>query len=57
MKHFSDEDFALVVELTEAIMNKTLHNPIMNLKKMKGCSDEKGVQENVKFLEDIFNKC
>jgi glutamyl-tRNA reductase len=57
MKHFSDEDFTLVVELTEAIMNKTLHNPIVNLKKMKGCSDEKGVQENVKFLEDIFNKC
>jgi glutamyl-tRNA reductase len=60
MKHLSDEDFKLVEEITCQIMNKTLHNPIINLKKQKSCCDEheadESLKKNTKFLEDLFTK-
>lgn len=60
MKHLSDEDYKLVQEITVQIMNKTLHNPIVNLKKHRSCSDEdesgESLKRNTKFLEDLFIK-
>ncbi len=60
MKHFSEEDFKLVEEITCQIMNKTLHNPIINLKKQRSCCDEpesdESLKKNTKFLEDLFTK-
>ncbi|MCL1865300.1 MAG: glutamyl-tRNA reductase [Spirochaetes bacterium] len=59
LKHLSDNDFRLIEELTFQIMNKTLHNPIMNLKKQISGSSESESDElkmNTKFLEDIFTK-
>lgn len=59
MKHFSDEDFKLVQELTETIMKKTLHNPIVNLKKSTvACHDSEfdSIFKNAKFVEDLFTK-
>ncbi len=61
LKHFSDEDYKIVEELTMQIMKKTLHNPIMNLKKGATACDEahgqKSVRHSAKFLEDFFTKC
>lgn len=61
LKHLSEEDFKIVQELTCQIMKKTLHNPIMNLKKeATNCDDGHGqnsVLNSAKFLEDIFTKC
>ncbi len=60
MKHLSDEDFKLVDEITTQIMNKTLHNPIINLKKqLNGCDGEESddsIRRNTKLLEDLFTK-
>ena len=60
MKHFSEEDFKLVEEITCQIMNKTLHNPIINLKKQRNCCAEpetdESLKKNTKFLEDLFTK-
>lgn len=60
MKHFSEEDLKVVEELTAQIMKKTLHNPIINLKKCTNtCSDgssEDTLLKNAKFVEDLFTK-
>jgi glutamyl-tRNA reductase len=60
LKHLSDDEFRLIEELTFQIMNKILHNPIMNLKKQRSDSSESESDEllkmNTKFLEDIFTK-
>ncbi len=59
MKNFSEEDFQLVEELTLSIMNRTLHNPIINLKKNSiSCRDgePEDLLKNAKFLEDLFTK-
>lgn len=60
MKHLSDDDFKLVEEITCQIMNKTLHNPIMNLKKHRtSCAEnesDESLKKNTKFLEDLFTK-
>jgi len=59
MKHFSEEDFRLIEELTLSIMNRTLHNPIINLKKSTAAchdGDAEDVYKNAKFLEDLFTK-
>ena len=60
LKNLSEEDFRLVEDLTFQIMNKTLHNPIMNLKKRRSDSSESESEEllkmNTKFLEDLFTK-
>lgn len=61
MKHLSEEDFRLVEEITCQIMNKTLHNPIINLKRHSNCEEgefsEEFLKMNTKFLEDLFTKC
>jgi glutamyl-tRNA reductase len=60
LKNLSDEDFRFVEELTFQIMNKTLHNPIINLKKKISAHSESESDEllkiNTKFLEDLFTK-
>ncbi len=59
MKHLSEDDFLLIEELTKQIMTKTLHNPIVNLKRHHRCShDEKEEREHLhrktKFIEELF---
>ena len=59
MKHLSDEDFALVMELTETIMNRTLHNPIMNLKRHQkensgDSANSEKIRHKTKFVEELF---
>ncbi len=59
MKHLSEDDFKLIEELTLSIMNKTLHNPIMNLKKSTVACHDSGFEnifKNAKFVEDLFTK-
>ncbi|HQO39696.1 MAG TPA: glutamyl-tRNA reductase [Spirochaetota bacterium] len=60
MKHLTEDDFKLIDELTLSIMNRTLHNPIVNLKKINSCSDSSSPDDtlvkNTQFLEDIFTK-
>jgi len=60
LKHLSEDDFRFVEELTFQIMNKILHNPIMNLKKHRSGASESESDEllkaNTKFLEDLFTK-
>ena len=61
LKHLSEDDFKLIEDLTTRIMKKTLHNPIMNLKKgAANCEEDheqSSVRESAKFLEDFFTKC
>lgn len=55
MKHFSEEDYRLVEELTRQIMTKTLHNPIEFLKKNHGGPRKKETSEDTaKIIEDLF---
>ncbi len=58
LKHLSEKDLELVNELTVQIMTKTLHNPIMNLKKRNSfspCSESKEITvEVMKLIEDMF---
>ena len=58
MKHLSDEDFELVKELTYKIMKKTLHKPIVSIKKYHSSMREENhgdeVAERRKFIEEIF---
>jgi glutamyl-tRNA reductase len=58
LKNLSDDDFRYVEELTFRIMNKTLHNPIINLKKISAASESESdeLKMNTKFLEDLFTK-
>ena len=61
LKHLSEKDLQIIEELTGQIMKKTLHNPIMNLKKYTTYDDETKIDEgqrfNAKFVEDLFTKC
>ncbi len=56
LKHLSDEDFKLIEDLTNQIMTKTLHNPIMFLRSFNAADDDekKAIKENVKIIEDLF---
>jgi len=61
LKHLSDDDFALIEDLTRQIMTKTLHNPIMNLKRYHRASgDDHSEKEHLrlqtKFIEELFSK-
>jgi len=61
LKHLSLEDFAIVEELTKQIMTKTLHNPIMNLKKQRlnadsGNIDVESLKRKTRFIEEIFTE-
>ncbi len=56
LKHISDEDFKLIEDLTNQIMTKTLHNPIMFLRSFNASNekDKKAIKDNVKIIEDLF---
>jgi len=59
MKHLSEKDFALIEELTRQIMTKSLHNPIMNLKRHhRSARDDHAKKEHLhlqtKFIEELF---
>lgn len=59
LKHLSEDDFALIEDLTKQIMTKTLHNPIINLKKQhrtSECHEEerKHLHQQRKFVEELF---
>ena len=61
LKHLSGDDFALIEELTKQIMTKSLHNPIMNLKRHHRSSrDDQAKKEHLhlqtKFIEELFRK-
>ena len=61
LKHLSPEDFAIVEELTKQIMTKTLHNPIMNLKKQRLNADSDGIdieslKRKTRFIQEIFTE-
>ncbi|MCP4129605.1 MAG: glutamyl-tRNA reductase [bacterium] len=61
LKHLSDEDFAAIEELTRQIMTKTLHNPIMNLKRHHESSRGdvpkfERIRKKTKFVEELFVK-
>ena len=61
LKHLSDDDFALIEELTKQIMTKSLHNPIMNLKRHHRSSrDDQAKKEHLhlqtKFIEELFRQ-
>ncbi|MCL1910739.1 MAG: glutamyl-tRNA reductase [Leptospirales bacterium] len=61
LKHLSVEDFAVVEELTKQIMTKTLHNPIMNLKKQRLSADSDSIdieslKRKTRFIEEIFTE-
>ena len=61
LKHLSGDDFALIEELTKQIMTRSLHNPIMNLKRHHRSSrDDQAKKEHLhlqtKFIEELFRK-
>jgi glutamyl-tRNA reductase len=57
LKHLSDEDFKLIEDLTNQIMTKTMHNPIMFLRSFNAADDKekKAMKENMKIIEDLFH--
>jgi len=60
LKHLSEDDLEIINELTMQIMKKTLHNPIINLKKTSSSSwkpGEESIIQSAKFVEDLFTKC
>ena len=58
LKHFSEEDFQIIEDLTNQIMTKTLHNPIMYLRSfdVKNDKEKKVVMDNVKIVQELFKK-
>jgi glutamyl-tRNA reductase len=60
LKYLSDNDFKLVEDLTNQIMTKTLHNPIINLKQHHKNKDVEPSGERLKrktkFVEELFIK-
>jgi len=56
LKHLSNEDFAIIDELTSKIMNKTLHQPIIALKSEAGYHSKNVAAEKTKIIEEIFKK-
>ncbi len=61
LKHLSEEDFRIVEDLTNQIMTKTLHNPIMHLKRYtdggnKGHDVRERIREKTRLIEELFDK-
>ncbi len=56
MKHFSDEDFTIVMELTRQIMTKTLHKPIMALKRYQELKTSGGNGEHLVDIESVIEE-
>ena len=55
LKHLSETDFAFVENLTEQIMTKTLHNPIMALKRYQ-TSRSNSHLDLESIIEELFKK-
>ena len=55
LKHLSEKDFAAIEELTHQIMTKTLHNPIMAIKRYQK-SRSKTHFDIESFVEELFKK-
>jgi glutamyl-tRNA reductase len=59
LKHLTDDDFNIVEDLTKQIMTKTLHNPIMHLKKYRSSGkhdDTDRISEMARIIEDLFKE-
>jgi glutamyl-tRNA reductase len=58
LKHLSKKDLALIENLTNQIMTKTLHNPIMYLKAFQRCpnADNEKIKESIRIIEELFGK-
>ena len=58
LKKMSEKDFEIVEELTRQIMTKTLHNPIMALKKISGTNNRRdrgiSIRDRKKIIEELF---
>ncbi len=58
LKHLTEEDFNIIEDLTNQIMTKTLHNPIMYLRNLDAGNEKekKSMKDNVRIVEDLFGK-
>jgi glutamyl-tRNA reductase len=59
LKHLKEEDFKIVEDLTKQIMTKTLHNPIMHLKKYRAGNrqnDRESMDETARLIEELFKE-
>lgn len=56
LKHLSDDDFAIVEELTNQIMSKTLHIPISYLKDLSDNYHKKESKEKTRLLQEMFKR-
>ncbi len=56
MKHFSDEDFTIVMDLTKQIMTKTLHKPIMALKRYQELKNSGNNGEHLVDIESVIEE-
>ncbi|MDY6934733.1 MAG: glutamyl-tRNA reductase [Spirochaetota bacterium] len=60
LKHVSDEDFQLIEELTNQIMTKTLHNPIVYLKNHVtdgrgiGGHEKRTIRDKIRIIEELL---
>ena len=55
LKHLSDEDFSLVMELTKQIMTKTLHKPIIALKQYQERKTNGHLVDIESVIEELFD--
>jgi glutamyl-tRNA reductase len=58
LKHLSKKDIEIIDNLTNQIMTKTLHDPIMYLKGFTahGCKEREKNNESIKIIEQLFGK-
>ena len=59
LKHLSEEEFAVVDELTKQIVSKILHNPIIAIKEHRmqgreGYHDRDAIREKIAIIEELF---
>jgi glutamyl-tRNA reductase len=55
LKHLSEDDFAIVEELTHQIMTKTLHNPIMAIKRYQATKSNGHVDIET-IVDELFKR-
>jgi glutamyl-tRNA reductase len=58
LKHLSKKELEIIDNLTNQIMTKTLHDPIMYLKGFTahGCKEREKINESLKIIEKLFGK-
>lgn len=59
LKHLSEDEFAIVDELTKQIVSKILHNPIIAIKEHRtqgreGYHDRDAIREKIAIIEELF---